>query len=293
MALVRLSRLLERAAASGHAVGYFEAWDMYSMEAVVEAAEEVASPVVFGFGGMMMDQPWLKRFGIEPLGHYGRAIAQAARVPAALILNEVWDYEDALCGVNAGFNVLMLNTCELPFAQNLELTRKLVDEVHPRGIEVQAELGRLPNFGEDAPGTLTDPRESQIFVEQTGVDFLAVSIGNVHLRTEGKARIDLDRLRAIRREVEVPLVIHGGSGFPESDIRAVIAEGVSMFHVGSLMKRRYLEALLKRVGHLDEPLDYQALVGSRKTADVLVESRHAVKQVVRDFIELFGSAGRA
>ena len=91
MALRKLSELLSQARKSGYAIGYFEAWDMYSFEAVLEAAEEENSPVVLGFGGKMMEQQWLNHFGIVPLGAYGRVIAENAKVPTSFILNEVLD----------------------------------------------------------------------------------------------------------------------------------------------------------------------------------------------------------
>jgi len=293
MALVPLSDLLARARAGGYAVGYFEAWDTYSFEAVAEAALAERSPVVLGFGGMMMDQDWLDRYGIEPLGAYGRAVAQRLSVPTALILNEVWEYEHAARGARSGFNTVMLNTCELPYEQNLELTARLVDLAHPLGVEVQAELGRLPSFGESDAGELTDPAQAEAFVAATGVDCLAVSVGNMHLRTDGTAEVDLPRLRAIRDTVPVPLVIHGGSGLSEGDVRSLIAEGVSLFHVGTVMKRRTWEATAAFAAEAESPPDYQTLVGSRKPGDFLSPARAAVTESVRALMRLYGSSGRA
>ena len=293
MALVKLSKLLADAREGGYAVGYFEAWDMYSMEAVVEAAEAENAPVMIGFGGMMMDQDWIARFGIEPLGAYGRAIAERAKVPVALILNEVWQLDHALHGIGQGFNVVMLNTCDLPYRENYDLTKKLVDAAHPHGIEVQAELGRLPNFGEDDISSLTDPDEARAFVEGTGVDFLAVSIGNMHLRTEGKATVDLDRLRAIRKTVDVPLVIHGGSGFPDEVVHEVISIGVSLFHVGSVMKKQFFHCAKKTLAEAAEPYNYQALTGSRKATDFLMAGKQAVIDSVQASLKLYKSSGRA
>jgi len=293
VALVPLSKLLADAAAGGYAVGYFEAWDTYSFEAVAEAAAAERSPVVLGFGGMMMDPAWLDRFGIEPLGAYGRAVAERLTVPSALILNEVWDLDQAYRGAQAGFNVVMLNTCHLPYERNQELTRRLVEFAHPLGVEVQAELGRLPNFGEDDPGALTDPDEAREFVTATGVDLLAISVGNVHLRTEGAAEVDWGRLRAIRAQVNVPLVIHGGSGLAAETVARLIHGGTALFHVGTVMKRRFWEAARDTVAGQARPADYQALVGSRKATDFLLPGQALVCAVVRDLMRLYGSSGKA
>jgi ketose-bisphosphate aldolase len=292
VALAPLSKLLADAAAGGYAVGYFEAWDMYSLEAVVQAAEAERSPVVLGFGGMMMNPPWLERFGIEPLGAYGRVIAERAAVPAALILNEVFDWTQAERGANAGFNVVMVNTCHFPFEHNLSITRQVVDLAHPLGVEVQAELGRLPSFGEDDPGALTDPQEAREFVAATGVDFLAVSVGNVHLRTEGAAEVDWDRLKAVRAAVDVPLVIHGGSGLDAETVTRLIAEGITLFHVGTVMKRWFWEATHKTVIDYNAPFSYQAAVGSRRLEDFLLPGRIVVEHVVGDLMQLYGSSGK-
>lgn len=293
MALVALSELLRRARAGGYAVGYFEAWDLLSLEAVAQAAEAEGSPVVLGFGGMMMEQGWLDRFGIEPLGACGRAVAERLAVPAALILNEVWEWEHAARGVACGFNAVMLNTCALPFERNLELTARLVELAHPRGVEVQAELGRLPSFGDSDPGELTDPEQARRFVAATGVDCLAVSVGNMHLRTDGAAGVDLGRLRAIRERVEVPLVIHGGSGLSPEAVGELIGEGVALFHVGTILKRRTWEATRAFVEGRSQPPDYQVLVGSRKSGDFLLPAREAVTQTVRGFMRGYGSSGKA
>jgi fructose/tagatose bisphosphate aldolase len=299
VALVALSELLSEARAGGYAVGYFEAWDLYSLEAVAEAAAAERSPVVLGFGGMMMDQGWLDRFGVEPLGACGRIVAERLNTPAALLLNEVWEWDHAVRGVASGFNTVMLNTCELPFARNLELTARLVEFAHPQGVEVQAELGRLPNFGEDQPGELTDPDQACDFVAATGVDCLAVSVGNMHLRTDGAADLDFDRLRAIREQVDVPLAIHGGSGLSDQAIGDLVRDGAALFHVGTVMKKRTWEATAAFVADaarptdVGQPPDYQVLVGSRKPGDFLLPGRAAVTETVRALMRLYGSSGKA
>jgi len=293
VALVPLSELLRAAGDGGYAVGYFEAWDTYSLEAVAEAAEAERSPAVLGFGGMMMDQLWLDRFGIEPLGAYGRALADRLSVPAALILNEVWEPEHARRGAVAGFNVVMLNTCELPFERQVELTRSLVQFAHSRGVEVQAELGRLPSFGSDDTGELTDPAQAREFVAATGADFLAVSVGNVHLQTDGTSGIDFGRLRSIRREVSIPLVVHGGSGLSEDTVAALIGEGITLFHVGTVMKKRFWEAAQMTLSERADRRDYQALVGSRRPEDFLLPGKDAVAESVRCLMRRHGSSGKA
>ena len=293
MAVVRLSGLLKRAESGGYAIGYFESWDTYSFEAVLEAAEETASPVVLGFGGTMMNQSWLSRFGVGPLGAYGRAIAEKAKVPVAFILNEVLELEHVEQGLEAGYNTVMLDTSMLSFEENVRQTKKVVGLARPYGVEVQAELGRLPTFGEDASGTLTDPDEALEFVERTGVDCLSISIGNVHLQDSGESSVDIDRVKAVREKVDVPLVIHGGTGFPDKEIGEVIRNGVSLFHVGTIMKQMLFETTRRVFNELgDAKKNYQALVGCRKDTDVLSPAKNEIKKVVKGLMELYGSVGK-
>lgn len=289
MALTALSEILAAANEGGYAVGYFEAWDCHSLEAVAEAAEAERAPVMLGFGGLMMEPAWFARFGIEPLGALGRAVADSLAVPAALILNEALEFDHAARGVGAGYNVVMLAGGELPDDEHVAVTRRLVAVAHPRGVEVQAELGCLPTFGRQHASRLTDPAEAEQFVRDTGIDFLAVSIGNEHLRTRGSSAVDLERLRAIRERVEVPLVIHGGSGLAPADITALVAGGAALFHVGTVLKRAWHDAIAVGGG----AVDYQVRVGSRKPGDMLLPAKRAVRETVRGLIRLYGSAGRA
>ncbi len=294
MSLIKMSKLLTHASQNGYAVGYFEAWDMYSFEAVLEAAEEENAPVVLGFGGTMMDQQWLSRFGIAPLGAYGRAVAERAKVPASFILNEVLELKHIAQGVPCGYNVVMLDSCHLPFDENVAITRQVVELAKPYDIEVQAELGRLPNFGEEINSALTDPRQAQDFVKATGVNFLAVSIGNVHLQTDGKSVIDIDRLKAIRKTVEIPLVIHGGTGFPSEKVQAAIKNGVSLFHFGTLMKKAFFEATKATLDSINaEKIDYQTVVGCRKQTDMLQRAKQEIKKIVKKYMNIYGCSGKA
>jgi fructose/tagatose bisphosphate aldolase len=160
MPLVPMPELLADAMQGGYAVGYFEAWDGYSLEAVVAAAEAERAPVILGFGCMLIDQGWLERGGIETLGGCGRRVAETCSVPVSLLLNEAHSLEHALRGIDAGFNAVML--CD----GDVDLTARLVEAAHARGVAVEAELGHLPDGGPDgrvdgSHATLTDPDENR------------------------------------------------------------------------------------------------------------------------------------
>src|SRR3954468_13772153 len=149
MPLVSLSDQLRNALRDGYGVGYFEAWDSYSLEAVLEAAEEEAAPVILGFGGMMADSGWLDNGGVELLGARGRVVAERARVPVSLLLNEAQTFDQAVRGMEAGFNAVMLDTSVWGWGEATEAVARLTRLAHARGVTVEAEVGRLPGATED------------------------------------------------------------------------------------------------------------------------------------------------
>jgi fructose/tagatose bisphosphate aldolase len=281
--LVPLPDLLAAAARGGYAVGYFEAWDSYSLEAVVEAAEIEQAPVILGFGCLLVDPGWLDRGGIETFAALGRNAAGRARVPAALLLNEARSVEQALRGLDAGFNAAMVHG--IPAAE----VAGLAGEAHARGAAVEGELGELPTGDDASRAALTDPEEAERYAVETGVDCLAVSVGNVHVLEGRAAGVDLDRLEAIHRRVAVPLVLHGGTSFPPDLVPGAIARGVAKFNVGTALKRAFLDGIA--AARLDG--DPHSLLGSRGSADVLAAGATRMRSVVAELIRLYGGSGRA
>jgi fructose/tagatose bisphosphate aldolase len=286
MPLTSLVQLLTDARAGGYAVGYFEAWDSYSLEAVVEAAEAERAPVVLGFGCLLVDQPWLDDGGIETLGCLGRGVAERTTVPVSLLLNEAHTLEHGLRGIAAGFNALMLCTSDT------EIVAQLVGAAHERGVSVEGELGTLPDAfpdGEIDPSRaeLTDPEAAAAFVAATGVDCLAVSFGNVHTLEGGLAPADLDHLEAIRQRVDVPLVVHGGTSFPPAAVAGAVARGVAKFNVGTVLKRTYLNGLSHAVASAPAGASPHDLVGSHGAGDLLGAAKPGLVEVVRRLIRAY------
>lgn len=281
--LIPFKDLLADARAGGYAVGYFEAWDIYSLEAVLEAAEAEGKPVILGFGGVMMEPGWLEDRGLERLAALGLATAKSARVPASLLLNEVSTFSQVVRGIQAGFNAVMLETSGLPFAENVRLTRKVVEVAHAVGVGVEGELGILPDAAGEMDGhegRQTDPEEAGRYVRETGIDALSVSVGNVHILTNGQAQIDMDRLAAIRQHVDIPLVIHGGTGFPDEAIPQALALGVAKVNVGTLLKQAFLDGVAGAIYRLPPAPGIQQVMGSRKETDILQQGKLEVCQAV-------------
>jgi ketose-bisphosphate aldolase len=297
MPLVPMTELFSQARGGGYAVGYFEAWDGYSLEAVLEAAEAERSPVILGFGCMMAGRDWLNGAGIEILAGMGLPLARRAQVPVALLLNEAHSLEQAKRGIDAGFNAAMVDSSSWPWERAVREIGELGRYAHARGASVEAELGRLPDAVEggidDSQAILTDPAQAAEFARLTGVDCLAVSVGNVHLLTRGHAPVDLERLEAIHRRVGLPLVMHGGTSFPPQAVPRAIAGGVAKFNVGTILKKRFLEAVRAQVSSWPGQVNPHEVLGSHAEADWLNAGRKAMAAEVRRLIKLYGGSGKA
>jgi ketose-bisphosphate aldolase len=296
MPLEPVAELLADARRHRYAVGYFESWDLASLEGVIDAAEQSRAPVIVGFNGEFLARPdRALPARLEWYAALGRAAAESARVPCAFMFNE--------CPVDAwveratrlGFNLVMLAD---EHANHAELTRRMADLVHlahGRDVAVEAELGVLP-FGpaghDAAAGSLTDPDQAAAFVQETGVDLLAVSTGNVHVLVHGQQSLDLAHLAAIRRKVDVPLVLHGGSGIAADSLAGAIALGVAKVNYGTYLKQRCLAAVRRALAEADGDANPHNLLGDGGDADLMVTVRRAVRDAVLERIGLLGCCGK-
>lgn len=297
MPLVPMRELLHHALAHRYAVGYFETWDQYSLEAVLDAAEAMRAPVILGFGGVMMEQAWFGDRGLRGLAAMGRAMAESARVPVAYLLNEVESFEHIETGLAMGFNAVMLDTCKLSLKANIAATRRVTAAAHAQDADVEGELDALPDasgvIGDPHANSRTDPARAARYVAETGIDALSVAIGNVHILTDGEAQIDLAHLARLHDAVRVPFVVHGGTGFPSVAIPAAIELGVAKFNVGTVLKQRYLDGVRDALAALPGKPDIQTVVGSRKASDVFAHGKARMQADVQERMALYGSAGRA
>lgn len=295
MPLIPLTTLLGKAVKGRYAVGYFEAWDQYSLEAVLEAAEECESPVIIGFGGVQMEQGWFAEKGLLELAAIGRVAAERAKVKVSYILNEVKEFKHIMMGINYGFNVVMMDTSYLPLKENIAVTKKIVEIAHKNKVAVEGELGRLPEGRSKTTNknSLTDLDETEYFVKETGIDALSISIGNVHCLTEGKAKIDFNLLVRLKQMVKVPFVVHGGTGFPDNAVPRVIEMGVAKFNVGTILKQIFWSTIRETVGTLPSTINVQEVIGSRKAGDFLEKAKNKMKSEVKRRMRVYGSAGKA
>ena len=294
MSVVAMTELLQRAVSGRYAIGYFESWDQYSLEAAIEAAEESSAPAIIGFGGAVTNQVWLDHCGVETMAGLARCLAEKATVPTAVLFNEARTLEQLARGLRSGCNTLMLDTSALPNDQNLEWTRKVVELAHSGGAAVEAELGHLADGTDPAVHAHgTDPVEAAWFVRESGVDALAVSIGNVHLLSDGEAKVDLDLLSNIHQSTTVPLVIHGGTGYPAAAVKGAIERGVAKFNVGTRLKQVYLNGIADAISRISNHPNIHRVMGSRELDDVFVVGKSALKSEIKRMMNLYGTIGQA
>ncbi len=294
MPLEPIDSLLGKAMADGYAVGYFESWNLESLQGVIDAAEQTRSPVIIGFNGDFLSG--VDRSAPERISWYGalgKAAAESAAVPCGLIFNECRQDARVREAVDSGFNLVMPVDPDAPYDEYVARVRSLVAYAHPRGVAVEAEIGELPcgASGAVAGGSLTDPDLAAAFVEATGVDVLAVSAGNVHVLLGDQRELDLDHLGEIRRRVSVPLDLHGGTGISETSVRQAVSLGVAKMAYGTYVKNRYLAAVRKALGN--DKADPHTLLGVGGDEDVLVTGRLAVRDAVLERIDFLGCCGKA
>jgi ketose-bisphosphate aldolase len=295
MPLEAIGPMMRHAIEGGYAVGYFESWNFESLQGVVDAAEETGSPIILGFNGDFLSRA--TRLSSERLSWYaalGRAAADSASVPCGLIFNECPRDDWVRAAIEAGFNLVMPADPEAAPEEYTRRVAELTRVAHARGVAVEAELGELPHGvvgGQPQGGHSTDPAAAASFVEATGVDLLAVSVGNVHIMTHGQAGLDLDRLAEIRRHVAIPMVLHGGTGIAADALRAAIALGIAKVNYGTYLKQRYLDAVRAALGR--DAADPHHRLGIGGPEDVLVAGRLAVRDAVLERIDLLGCRGMA
>jgi len=280
---IPLSILLQRAASEGYAVPSFCVWNAETMEVVLRTAEVLKAPVI------LMNGPG--EFGLlEPaqMGAVAHTIARKFNVRAALHLDHGNSVEMVDACLNAGYTSVMLDYSLRSFQENAEAMRRVATMAHARGITVEGELGTIGQVDQATveggkQSTLTDPKAAAQFVEATGIDTLAVSIGNAHGVYTTLPRLDFERLARIHAAVSLPLVLHGGSGTPAADLQRAISLGIAKVNVASELNNAMRKSLLDQWGagkNLWAPIAQAAAI-------------EAMTNVLEKWLHLTGAAGRS
>ncbi len=293
--MVPIDTMLDHARLFRYAVGYFESWNLESLQGVIDAAEAARSPVILGFNGDFLSRLRRAEERVAIYAALGLAAARTASVPCGLIWNECPIDDRVHEAIDHGFNLVMLADPEASLEDLTQRTQRIVAHAHARGVAVEGEVGALPMDAggvlAEHPGQPTDPESAARFVEDTGIDLLAVSVGNVHIQLGAQSGLDLDRLEAIRRRVSVPLVLHGGTGITREALKEAISRGVAKVNFGTYLKQRYLAAVRPALNA--DLADPHQLLGMGGPEDVMIAGRIAVKEAVLERIDWLGSRDRA
>ena len=242
MPLVTLKDVLQPALKGGYAVGGLVTLGWEDMRAYVAAAEALDCPVILQAGpGCRAHTP------LPVLGKMFRHLAEAASVPVVAHLDHGYTFEECQEALDAGFTSLMYDGSRKPLAQNIDETARIAQMAHAAGISCEGEIGFVGYAnGENSAGT--DPEEAAIFARDSGVDAMAISVGNVHLQQDKQGGLDMPRIRMIEAVTDVPLVIHGGSGVPVAQRRKLALESkVCKFNIGTELRMAFGAALRKAV----------------------------------------------
>ncbi len=283
MPLVNMLDMLKHAHANRYAVGAFDLVSLDFLEGIMAAAEEMQAPVI-----LSLAESHFEYYDFELIMAATVAAARRASVPVAIHLDHGESLESVTTGIRLGCNGVMVDASHHPFEENVRITREVVETAHAAGVPVEGELGYVPGVeGEDAekhPGEIryTTPEEAARFVAETGVDFLAVSIGTVHGRMKGEPKLDFQRLKEINERLGIPLVIHGGTGLSEDQYRQLIANGVTKINYYTALSDAAARCIAANVAQ-----DVKGYTAQVKGA------REAIAAECRRMIRLWGSEGRA
>ncbi|GGV38787.1 fructose-bisphosphate aldolase [Kitasatospora herbaricolor] len=276
MPLAATSDLIDRAASSGTAVAAVNVITLEHIEAVVSGAEAASRPVI-----LQISEGTVKyRLGrLAPLAAAAVAVARAARVEVALHLDHVRNLDLLPAAADCGISSVMIDAAHLPYDQNVAATRRAADWAHAHGIWAEAELGEVS--GKDgqgppdahAPGARTDPAQAARYIEDTEIDALAVAVVSTHAMTPGTGTIDRDLLGRLRDSVRVPLVLHGSSGLPDSELLAAAAGGITKINFGTALNIAMTQAICTRLSNEPPGGDPRGYLSDARTAMTVATTR--------------------
>ncbi|KPJ60492.1 MAG: hypothetical protein AMJ46_05605 [Latescibacteria bacterium DG_63] len=307
MALLTNRELLQKAFKEGYAVGAFNINNMEFIQAIASAAEEEKSPVIIA-----VSEGAIKYAGLDFIVAMARTVASRVSVPMSLHLDHGKDISVIKQCVEGGFTSVMIDASDKEFDENVRISKSVVELAKPKGVSVEAELGRLAGIEEgisveERDALLTDPSEAATFAEKTGVDSLAVSIGTSHgaYKFKGETILAIDRVREIRDSTGIPLVLHGASGVsqdtvskaarygatlgkpsgvPDDSVKQAIALGIAKVNIDTDMRLAFMASVRETLAEKTSEFDPRKILGP---------ARESVKAVVVGKMRLFGSSGRA
>ena len=280
--LVTMNEILAPARAGGYGVGFFNAVNVEMARAVIETAEELRAPVMVGTAEVL-----LPAMPLERVAEYLIPLAEKASVPVAVHYDHGLTFEKCMEALRYGFSSIMYDCSTASYEENLTRVAEMVKICHAMGATVEGELGHVGD--NEGAGKLarpsdfyTDPDKAVEFVQATGVDALAVAVGNAHGAYKFPPKLDFDRISVIAGKTGIPLVLHGGSGLSDDDFREAAARGICKINIFTDLDRAGKDVLVRGL---------QA--GAASIFELIPYETEAMREVVREKITLFGAAGKA
>lgn len=287
MPLVSMTEMLNKAVQGKYAVGQFNINNLEFAQAILKAAQEENSPVILG----------VSEGAARYIGGFKLIVSMVSilieeyriTVPVAIHLDHGSSFERCVEAMYAGFTSVMIDGSHHPLAENIAITKKVVDVAHTLGISVEAELGRIGGqeddlIVDDAEAMYAIPAECEQLVRETGVDCFAPALGSVHGPYKGKPNLGFDRMGEVMKLTGVPLVLHGGTGIPTEDIKKAISLGTAKINVNT--ENQMASAAIVRKILAEKPNEYDP----RK---YLGPARDTIKETVKAKMREFGSSNRA
>ncbi|MGE5675638.1 MAG: class II fructose-bisphosphate aldolase [Mycobacterium leprae] len=282
MALVSGKEILDLARSGGYGVGAFNVHNIDMIHAVAAVAVAEKAPVILQF-----THGSLKFMGWEYASMVARRVAETSPVPMALHLDHGESFEVVMKALRYGFTSVMFDGSEQPYKVNVGVMKQVVEAAHAVGVSVEGEIGHVGGVEDDQGGEhawLTEPADAERFAFDTGLDYLATAFGTAHGFYKEEPHLDIERLSEIGRRVPKPLVMHGGSGVPDDQVRAAVKAGVAKVNVATELKDAWARGLKAAMAKNPDEIDPRKL---------LVPALDAVKLIVQEKIRLVGANGRA
>jgi fructose-bisphosphate aldolase class II len=304
--LVTNKELMVPARKNGYGVAAFNVQNLESVKAIVEAAAEEKSPAI-----LQITPSVIKYAGLGYITNLVKTAGKESPVPLSMHLDHGEDYETAIKCVDAGFTSVMIDGSFLKFEENVAVTKRVVEYARPKGVSVEAELGKLAGVEErsveEKEAILTDPKTAVEFVEKTGVDTLAVAIGTSHgaYKFKSQAKLDLERLKTISETISIPLVLHGASSVPAWIVEKATKYGATLEGAKGVSEDQLQQAIKLGIAKINIDTDLrlaftatvrEVLANSPKEFDprkILGPAKDAMKEVAKGKMRLFGSSGKA
>jgi fructose-bisphosphate aldolase class II len=285
MPLVSMKEMLIKAKAEGYAVGQFNLNNLEFTQAILQAAQAENSPVILG----VSEGAARYMSGFKTVVKMVEGLMEDLKitVPVAIHLDHGSSFDKCKEAIDAGFTSVMIDASHHPFEENIEITSKVVEYAHSKGVSVEAELGTVGGQEDDvvADGVIyADPKECEELVKRTGIDCLAPALGSVHGPYKGEPNLGFAEMEEIGNITGLPLVLHGGTGIPLKDIQKSVSLGTAKINVNTENQIASAKAVRETLAALTEEYDPRKYLGP---------AREAIKETVIGKIREFGSSGKA